>query len=249
MAHFDGMSAVVTGAGGGIGRGIALALAGEGAKVALFDINQDLLDEAVAEAGDLDVTAFRCDVADREAVTRTLDGFASQSGGLDILVNNAVAFHYAPLEVFPEAEVHKMLDVGLKGTYWAIQAATPHLKKSDRPSILNLSSIAVSMAIGNAGVYSSIKGAIDALTRQQAAELGPYGIRVNALAPGSVVTPGASSVITEQGWKERQAKTVLDRLPTIEDINRAAVFLCSQDARCITGITLKIDSGMTIKGA
>lgn len=247
MARLTGMSALVTGAGGGIGRGIALAMAAEGAKVGLVDINQDLLEEVVGQAPGL--TAICCDVSDRAALKQAIDTFVSNAGGLDILVNNAVAFFYAPLEEFPEDKVNKMLDVGLKGTYWALQAATPHLKKSQQASVLNLSSIAVSMAIGNAGVYSSIKGAVDALTRQQAAELGPHGIRVNALAPGSVVTPGASSVISEQGWKERAAKTVLNRLPTMEDIGLAAVFLSSADANCITGVTLKVDSGMTIKGA
>lgn len=242
------MSAFVTGAAGGIGRGIAFGLAAEGATVALADVDAAQLDQAILEAGDLPVTPVVCDVSNRSAVKAAIDSFAAQTGGLDILVNNAVAFHYAPLADFPEDQIHKMLDVGIKGTFWAFQAATPHLKNSNNASILNLSSIAVSMAIGNAAVYSSIKGALDVLTRQQAAELGPLGIRVNALAPGSVVTPGASSVITEQGWKERQAKTVLNRLPTVEDIADAAVFLASQKARCITGITLKVDSGMTIGG-
>lgn len=249
MSRLEGMSAVVTGAGGGIGRGIAYALASHGARVALLDFNQSLLDEALTELADLPVEAVCCDVSDRVALIEAIDGFAAKAGGLDILVNNAVAFHYAPLEVFPEDQIHKMLDVGLKGTYWAFQAATPHLKKSKQASVLNLSSIAVSMTIANAGVYTSIKGAVDALTRQQAAELGPFGIRVNALAPGSVVTPGASSVITKEGWKQREAKTVLNRLPTIEDIGNAAVFLSSGEANCITGVTLKVDSGMTIKGA
>lgn len=141
-----------------------------------------------------------------------------------------------------------MLDVGLKGTYWACQAATPHLRARGGGSIINLSSIAVSIAIPTASVYTSIKGAIDALTRQQAAELGRDRIRVNALAPGSVPTPGANSVIDEAGWESRANKSLLGRLPTADDIANAAVFLASDEARCITGITLKIDSGMTITG-
>jgi NAD(P)-dependent dehydrogenase (short-subunit alcohol dehydrogenase family) len=104
------------------------------------------------------------------------------------------------------------------------------------------------MAIPNAGVYTSIKGAIDALTRQQAAELGPKGIRVNALAPGSVPTPGASAVIDDKGWESRAKKSVLGILPTAEDIGHAAVVLATDEARAITGITLLIDAGMTITG-
>jgi NAD(P)-dependent dehydrogenase (short-subunit alcohol dehydrogenase family) len=245
--RLDGKTAFVTGGGGGIGLAIAAAFAGEGATVAIADINEELLDGAAEEHPGL--VPVPCDVSDRDAVRRAVDGFAERQGGLDILVNNAVTFHYALLEEFDPGIAGKMLDVGLKGTYWASQAATPHLRaRGAGGSILNLSSIAVSMAIPTASVYTSIKGAIDALTRQQAAELGRHGIRVNALAPGSVPTPGANSVIDEAGWKSRAGKSLLGYLPTAEDIANAAVFLVSDEARCITGVTLKIDSGMTITG-
>jgi NAD(P)-dependent dehydrogenase (short-subunit alcohol dehydrogenase family) len=104
------------------------------------------------------------------------------------------------------------------------------------------------MAIPNASVYTAIKGAIDALTRQQAAELGPHNIRVNALAPGSVPTPGANAVITADGWKSRERKSVLQRLPSADDVAKAAVYLASDDSLTVTGVTLKIDAGMTVTG-
>lgn len=248
MGRLAGRNAFVTGAGGGIGRAIAFALARAGAKVAMADINAELLSEAAAAAGDLDVTPVNCDVTDRAAVFEAINGFAEDAGGLDILVNNAVMFHYSPLADFDPDIASRMLDVGLKGTYWCLQAATPHLKARGGGSIINLSSIAVSMSIPNASVYTSIKGGIDALTRQQAGELGPHGIRVNAVAPGSVPTPGANSVIDDAGWKTRAQKSVLRRLPTAEEIGDAAVFLASDEAASITGVTLKIDAGMTITG-
>lgn len=248
MGRLDGKVALVTGAGGGIGRSIAFAMAREGAHVAIADVNADLLRDAVKAAGDLNVTPVTCDVSDRQAVHDAIDGFARASGGLDILVNNAVQFHYAPLVDMPADIASRMLDVGLKGVYWCLQAATPHLVARGGGSIINLSSIAVSMAIPNAAVYTSIKGAIDALTRQQAGELGPHGIRVNALAPGSVPTPGANSVIDERGWELRSQKSVLRRLPSADDIAESAVFLAAEESRNITGVTLKIDSGMTITG-
>lgn len=248
MARLQGMAAFVTGAGGGIGRAIALAFAREGARVALADVDDGLLDEAVSQNGGLDLVAVHCDVSDRADVIEKIDAFAGAAGGLDILVNNAVVFHYAPLAEFDPDVIDTMLNVGLKGVYWSFQAATPHLKARGGGSIINLSSIAVAMSIPNASVYTSIKGAIDALTRQQAAELGPFGIRVNALAPGSVPTPGASAVIDPDGWKSREQKTVLKRLPSADDVGKAAVYLASNDSASVTGVTLTVDAGMTVTG-
>jgi NAD(P)-dependent dehydrogenase (short-subunit alcohol dehydrogenase family) len=188
------------------------------------------------------------DVRDRLAVKAAIDDFARRWGGLDILVNNAVAFSYAPLVDMQEDTVDRMLDIGIKGVFWSLQAATPHLIARGAGAVINLSSIAVSFSIKNAAVYTSIKGALDALTRQQAVELGAYGITVNALAPGSVETPGASSVIDAQGWENRKARTPLKRLATPEEIAHAALFLVSDVARSITGVTLKIDAGMTVSG-
>jgi NAD(P)-dependent dehydrogenase (short-subunit alcohol dehydrogenase family) len=163
-------------------------------------------------------------------------------------VNNAVYFHYALLADMPEDKIHRMLDVGIKGVFWATQAATPHLIARGGGSVINLSSVAVSFGITNAGVYTSIKGALDAFTRQQAVELAPHGIRVNALAPGPVSTPGANSVIDAAGWEKRRNRTPLRRLATADDIGAAAVFLASDDARSIAGVTLKIDGAMTVIG-
>jgi NAD(P)-dependent dehydrogenase (short-subunit alcohol dehydrogenase family) len=234
MGRLQGKAAFVTGAGAGIGRAIAEAFVREGATVAKVDIDGK--------------TPYQCDVSDRRAVFDTMKRFVAEAGGLDILVNNAVYFHYAALVDMPEDKIHRMLDVGLKGVFWCTQAATPHLVSRGGGSIINLSSVAVSFGITNACVYSSIKGAIDTFTRQQAVELAPHGIRVNALAPGPVATPGSNSVIDAAGWEKRRARTPLRRLATAEEIGAAAVYLASDDARTIAGVTLKIDGAITVVG-
>ncbi|OWT73690.1 MULTISPECIES: SDR family NAD(P)-dependent oxidoreductase [unclassified Achromobacter] len=246
MGVLEEKVAIITGGAGGIGLDIARAYLREGAQVGLLDIDATRLAEAARKLPG--ATTLACDVADRAQVRQVIDAYAAQAGGLDILVNNAAYFYYAPLADMPEDKVDRMIDVGLKGALWSLQAATPHLIARGGGAVINLSSVAVSVSIKNAAVYSAIKGALDTLTRQQATELGAYGVRVNALAPGPVVTPGASSVISEEGWDMRRRRTPLNRLAVGGDIAEVALFLASPASAMVAGVTLKVDGAMTVLG-
>ncbi|GGH61740.1 SDR family oxidoreductase [Frigidibacter albus] len=235
--------AFVTGAAGGIGEAIARRLAGQKYAVAMADVNPQVAEVAAGIPGAVPVLL---DVADRTGLQREIDAFAAE--GLDLMVNNAVMFHYSRLIDTPAEVMDLMIDVGLKGALWGTRAATPHLIARGGGCTLNLSSMAVYIAIRETPVYSAIKGALDAFTRQQAIELAPFGIRVNALAPGTVPTPATNRRIDSDGWQLRQGRSPLRRVVTADDIAGAAVFLASDAAASITGITLKVDAGTTIAG-
>lgn len=245
MKRLEGKRAFVTGAGRGIGKAIAAKLAEAGAEVAIADIDGSNAEATAQEIpGAVPVVV---DVTDRQALAAAINNYAN-AGGLHILVPNAVFFYYAPLIEMPEDIVGRMIDIGLKGTIWAVAAATPHIATSGGGSIITLSSIALSIAIPRAAVYTSIKGAIDAFTRQQAVELAPLGIRVNALAPGTVATPGVHTIVDQKALDRRRELSPFNRLVEASEIGDGAVFLASEEAKSITGITLKIDAAQTISG-
>lgn len=239
---------LVTGAGRGIGGATARLLAQRGAAVGVLDIAADLAAEtadAIAKAGGKAMPIV-ADVSNRDAVFDAAAKLREKFGAPTAIVNDAIFIKYGPIEGVEEATLDRMLAVGLKGVFWGVQALLAH--RGDRPAcIVNLASPVADLGAGNTASYTAIKGAVVALTRQLAVELGARGIRVNAVAPGAVPTPGARAIVDEAGYAKRRAQTPLGRLGEESEIAAAIAFLIGPDASFVTGEILHADGGITAK--
>ena len=245
--RLDGRVALVTGAGQGIGRGTALALAKEGAKVALVGRTLSKCEAVAAEIADLGGTAvaIACDVGVREQVDAAVDAAVRAFGGIDILVNNAQSSVQAKLEDTTDEDIELAWRTGALATFYAMQAALPHLKASGRGSIVNFGS---STAIeGNVafGAYAMAKEAIRGLSRVASREWGRFGIRVNVIVPNAL---SPSSQDFREAHPERfarmEARVPLGRVGDPEaDIGRAVVALAADDLTYLSGQTLMLTGG------
>lgn len=234
---------VVTGAAKGIGRAIAERYAAEGAMVVLSDINEEGLVAAknkIQESGGI-TTAIPADVSDEEQVSALFDAVIAQYGRVDVLVNNAGLI--SPMKHFLEADKawwDKIISVNLTGTFHCCHKAAPIMAKQGSGSIINMSSGGATKAHRAFVAYDATKGGIEAMSRALALDLGPYGIRVNALIPGSIDTTGLS--LEER--KLRGQNVPLERIGEPYDMTGAAVFLASDDSSYITGQRTVVDGGM-----
>jgi 3-oxoacyl-[acyl-carrier protein] reductase len=243
----SGKVAVVTGASKGIGAAIAKALAAEGAAVvvnyASSKAGADKVVDEVAKAGGKAI-AVQGDVAKKRDIERLFADTKKAFGAADILVNNAGVYEFLPLEAVTEEHFHRQFDLNVLGLILTTQEAVKQFG-ANGGSIINISSLASTLAIPNSAVYSGSKGAVDAITRSLAAELGPRKVRVNAIRPGMVNTEGTRSggFIESDMQKQVEAQTPLGRIGQPQDIAGAAVFLASADSSHITGETFLISGG------
>lgn len=246
-----GSVAVVTGAARGIGRAIAERLAGEGARVACVDISPARLEASVAQmrADGLDVHAYVLDVARRSEVHEVFQRIEADLGGpLATLVNNAVWARYQSIEEIDEETLEQMLAVGLKGIIWATQAATAQMKRRGAGTVINLSSAAAVMGLRESVAYCAVKAAVTGLTRAAALDLGPHGIRVNAIAPGMIATPASLGKFDQPTLQARERNVPIGRFGEAREIAAVVAFLASADSSYINGALLMADGGLTIAG-
>jgi 3-oxoacyl-[acyl-carrier protein] reductase len=244
----NGKVAVVTGASKGIGAGIAKQFAAEGASVvvnyASSKTDADKVVDEITKRGGKAV-AVQGNVAKKAEVEKLFTASEKTFGKIDILVNNAGVYEFVPLEEVSEQQFHRMFDVNVLGMLLATQEALRHFN-SDGGSIINIGSLASSLTPPTAVVYNATKGAVDAITRTLAKELGQKKIRVNSINPGMVITEGAiAGGYTEGDMRKMfEAQTPLGRVGETEDIAPAAVFFASDDSKWITGETLLIAGGL-----
>jgi len=238
----------VTGAGRGIGLGIALAFARQGAWVALCDIEASLLDDALTQVESLGGRGLACpmDVTQKGQIDAVIRQVVDHWGAVDILVNNAGIYEVLPAEEISEAQWDRVLGVNLKGAFLCCQAVIPWMKAQSSGRIINIASSAGKTGGMLAGAHYSVsKAGLICLAKQLARELGPYGITVNAIAPGRIDTPMIQSVSEAENEAFRQ-RTPLGRLGTPGDIAAAAVFLASDEASFITGEIMDVNGGLLI---
>jgi 3-oxoacyl-[acyl-carrier protein] reductase len=250
MKKLEGKVALVTGAARGIGAAIAERLAADGASVAINYATSKEDAEALAErirGNGGKAKAIQADIGNPSQAKAFVDAAVKEFGRLDILVNNAGKFHIGPIGTVDEADVRSLFAVNVDGPIFATQAAASYFS-AEGGRVINVSSIAATHPLPGLSVYSATKAALNALTRVWAAELGPKGVTVNAVAPGAVDTAMLKAATPRMGGEEAVkgmvARTPLGRLGTTSDVADVVAFLASPDARWVTGQVVEVSGGI-----
>src|SRR5215475_1075175 len=244
----EGKVAIVTGAGSGLGKGIAETYACEGARVAVLDINEAAAKKVASGIGK-SATAIACDVTDKTNIAAAVEATLRAFGAIDILVNNAGVTHEnKPVAQISETEFDRVFDVNVKGLFLFSQAAIAHFRKAGGGVIINIGSTAGLRPRPGLSVYNATKGAVHVLTRTLAVELAPDKIRVCAIAPVASETPLLPTFLGHS--EETRAKFVatvpLGRLALPQDIANVALFLASDKAEFVTGNIVEVDGGRCV---
>ena len=239
-----GKRALVTGGSRGIGRAISLALADEGASVVACYARRSAASEELAgafEARGNGSRAVQADVSDERSVAALVDGVQERLGGIDVLVNNAGVVSHRPFDKLDRAEWQRVLDVNLTGMYLVTQAAVPLMGPG--ASIVNVASAVALVGMPARAHYTASKSGVLGLTRSLCKELGPRGIRVNAISPGIVETDQVGHLTDEQRSRYENL-AALKRLGAPTDVAGVALFLAGDLARFVSGVTINVDGGI-----
>ncbi len=245
-----GKVAIVTGAGGGFGEGIARLFAAEGAKVGVLDLRGDAAEKVAAEIG-ANALALAADVTSRAEMEAAVDRMAAAFGDIDVFVNNAGWTHRnKPMLEVTEEEFDKVYAINVKSIYHISNIIVPMMRKNGGGSIINIGSVAGIRPRPGLTWYNSTKGAVNILSQSMAVELAPDNIRVNAICPVMGETGLLEAFMGVPDTPENRARFVatipMGRMSRPEDIARATLYLASDDAAFITGVLLPVDGGRTI---
>src|ERR1700722_11188060 len=246
MKRLEGKTALVTGGNSGIGLATAKRFQEEGAKVAISGRSKKTLDVAVKSTGN-GVVAVQSDVASLTDIDKLFAEVSKKLGKIDVLFVNAGIAKFAPLSDTSEKSFDEQYDINIKGAYFTIQKALPFL--NDGASIIVNTSVADQKGTAGTSAYSATKAALRSLARTTAAELAARGIRVNAVAPGPIVTPifgrtGLPKEAIDEFAKEIISKVPMKRFGQPEEVAGTVAFLASQDASYITGVEINVDGGL-----
>jgi 3-oxoacyl-[acyl-carrier protein] reductase len=236
--------AIITGAGQGLGRAYAQRFAREGAKVVVAELNAD---KGNAVAAEVNGQFIRTDVADEASCSALAAATVDRFGRIDLLVNNAAIFSTLKMRPFweiPAAEWDELMAVNVRGVWLAAKAVVPQMRKQASGRIVNIASGVIWMGRANYLHYVASKGAVLAMTRAMAKELGEFGINVNCITPGPVYTEVPRATVTAAQREAMIGAQSIKRAAGTQDLEGTVVFLCSDDAAFITGQTINVDGGM-----
>lgn len=255
MRRLEGKVALVTGAGKGIGEGIARRFAREGAAVGVLDIRHESCEavaEGIREAGG-QALAVACDIRDEQQVREAVEAVARAFGPITVLMNNAAVMPAGRLHETSPEDFDRCIAVNLRGAYLVNRAVIPGMLALGRGSIIHMASLTAQRGLPGLAAYSATKGALVSLTRAMSTDYARLGVRVNAISPGTIDSPMLHDFLAAQSDPEglrRQYDEVhpIGRVGTIEEVANVAVFLASDEASFVSGSNYEVDGGASAKG-